>query len=143
MIGPGMETEGEIREAPEGSWREWKRALAGFAAALASLGSLRWEMAKSEAKEWSRSALLRAALLAIAATLSLLAVVFLMVAVVLLLDRWLGTLIGAVFATFGICIVSAAALAFAALRSRLSRPIFERTAGEIRKDFEAWTGGEK
>jgi hypothetical protein len=48
-----------------------------------------------------------------------------------------------VFACFGVCVLSAAALVFAALRSRLSRPMFERTAGELRKDFESWSGGEQ
>jgi hypothetical protein len=69
--------------------------------------------------------------------------VFLLVGLVLLLDLWLGSLLAAVFAGFGVCVAAAAVLVFAAMRSRLARPIFERTAGEIRKDFEAWTGEEK
>jgi hypothetical protein len=134
-----MESDG-IREAPEGTWQEWKRSFAAFLSALGSLGFLRWEMAKSEAKEWGRFALVRTVLFATAAALSFLALVFLLVGIVLLLDLWFGSLLGAVFACFGICVLSAAGLLFAALRSRLSRSMFERTAGEIRKDFESWTG---
>lgn len=135
-----MESE-EIPEATDGTWPEWKRSFAAFLSSLGSLGFLRWEMAKSEAKDWGRFALLRIALFATAAALSFLALVFLLVGVVLLLDLWFGSLLAAVFASFGICVLSAAGLVFAALRSRLSRPMFERTAAEIRKDFESWTGG--
>lgn len=137
-----MESDG-IPEAPDGTWQEWKRAFAAFLSALGSLGFLRWEMAKSEAKEWSRFALVRVGLFATAAALSFLALVFLLVGVVLLLDLWFGSLLAAVFASFGICVLSAAGLVFAALRSRLSRPMLERTAAELRKDFESWTGGEQ
>ena len=131
----------EIREAPEGTWPEWKRSFAAFLSAAGSLGLLRWEMARTEAKEWGRFALVRVVLFAVAAALSFLALVFLLVGIVLLLDLWFGSLLAAVFACFGICVLSAAGLLFAALRSPLSRPMFQRTAGEIRKDFESWTGG--
>ena len=129
-------------ESGEGSWRQWKRSLAGFAEAVASLAALRWEMAKSEAAEWGRAALLRMVLAAAAVVLALLALVFFAVGLVLLLAMWLGSLVAAVFVCFGICVLAAGALAFAATRGRGSRPVFERTAGEIRKDFETWTGGE-
>ena len=135
-----MEAENEIPEAPEGTWREWKASFSSFVASVAALASVRWEMARAEARQWSRSVLVRAGLILGAAALSLLALVFLMVGIVLLLQLWLGSLLAAVFACFGICVAASAALAFVALRGRLARPIFERTAGELRKDFEAWTG---
>ncbi|MGH9442073.1 MAG: phage holin family protein [Thermoanaerobaculia bacterium] len=142
MIGSSMEPEEELREAPDGTWRQWKGSVASFARALGSLGSLRWEMAKAEAKDWGRFALLRVALIAGAVALSFLALVFLLVGLVLLLASWLGSLLGAVFVCFGICLVSAITLVLAATRGRLSRPIFERTAAEIRKDLGSWTGEE-
>ena len=136
-----MEAENEFREPPEGAWADWKRALAGFAEALGALGSLRWEMAKAEATEWGRAALVRALLFAAAAVLAALGLVFLVVALVLVLQLLLGSLLAAVLAAFGICVIAAGGLVFAATRRRWSKPMFERTSGELRKDFEAWTGG--
>jgi len=140
MIEPEQELGDEIREASHGAWRDWKSSLAAFVRALASLGELRWEMAKGEAKEWGRAALLRVMLFAGAAIFSILALILLAVGLVLVLQILFGSLLAAIFACFGICVVAAAALGFAATRGRFSHTLFQRTAGEIRKDFESWTG---
>ena len=137
------ETDDEVSPPSQGPWREWKEAFARFARSLASLAALRWTMARSEAEEWGRNAVLRLILFAGAAVLSLLSLVFLAVGLVLVFDRLLGTLIGAVFAVFGICVLGAAALVLLAMRRRMSRAFLERTAAEIRKDFDSWTGGEE
>jgi hypothetical protein len=96
-------------------------------------------MARSEAKEWGRAAVIRLALFLAATVLAALAVVFLAVGLVLLLQLLFGSLIAAVFAGFAICAVGAGGLVLAATRRRMTRSIFERTSAEIRKDFESWT----
>ena len=136
----------EMDEAPEGSegtWRRWKVSLAALARALATLAALRWEMAKSEAREWGRAALLRVLLVLAAVVLGVLALVFFVVGLVLLLQIWLGSLLAAVFACFGLCVLAAGGLVLAATRGRSSRPMLERTSAEIRKDFETLTGEEE
>ena len=42
-----MEVEDDAPHASNGAWGEWKRSFAGFAESVGSLGSLRWEMAKT------------------------------------------------------------------------------------------------
>ncbi len=135
-----MEIEDEAPQASNGAWREWKRSFAGFAESVVSLASLRWDMAKSEAREWGRAALIRVLLFAAAAILAGLSLVLFVVGLVLILELLLGSLIAAVFASFALCALGAGALVFAGTRGRTSRPIFQRTAAEVRKDFEAWAG---
>jgi hypothetical protein len=132
----------DLEDAPgeTSTWEQWKASLAAFIEAVASLAALRWDMARSEAKDWARAALLRVAFGAAAAVFALLSIVFLAVVLVLLLQLWLGSLLAAVAVVFGFCLLAAGGLAIAATRGRSSRPMFERTAGEIRKDFESWTG---
>jgi len=84
----------------------------------------------------------RAAFLLCAAVLAVLAVALLVAGIVAALYAWWGTLVGAIFAVFGLCLAAVGGLVAAAMRGRSGRPIFERTAAELRRDFDAFTGPE-
>jgi len=128
--------------APRGGWDSWKAAAAEFARSGRDLASIRWEMASREAGSWGKAMAFRAAFLLCAAVLAVLAVALLVAGIVAALYAWWGTLVGAIFAVFGLCLVAAGGLITAAMRGRSGRPIFERTAAELRRDFDAFTGPE-
>ena len=128
--------------APRGGWDSWKAAARDFARSARDLASIRWEMASREAGDWGKAMALRAAFFLFAAVLAVLAAALLVAGIVALLYAWWGTLAGAIFAVLGLCLAAAAGLVAAALRGRSGRPIFERTAAELRRDFDAFTGPE-
>jgi hypothetical protein len=137
-----MLEEGSNESVPRGGWDSWKAAAGEFARSARDLASIRWEMARREAGAWGKAMAYRAAFLLFAAVLAVLAVALLVAGIVAALYAWWGTLAGAIFAVFGLCLVAAAGLVAAAMRGRSGRPIFERTAAELRRDFDAFTGPE-
>jgi CHASE2 domain-containing sensor protein len=137
----GAVQEPDAPEAAPGSWELWKRAAAAFARAARSLASIRWQMFRREAGTWARGTVLRVGMLVVALTLTVLASALLVAGLVAALYAWWGTLVGAIFAVFGICVIAAAALAVAAGRG-MAAPSFPRTAEELRRDFDAFTGPE-
>jgi len=98
-------------------------------------------MFRAEARSWAKGAALRVVMLVVALTLTVLASALLVAGLVAALYAWWGTLVGAIFAVFGVCVVAAAGLVAAAWRG-LSAPSFPRTAEELRRDFDAFTGSE-
>ena len=131
-----MET--ESRPLSRG-WEEWKRTAGGFVASVADLLSIRVAMARQEAKAWSRALLLRLAMVGAALLLVVLSLALLVSGLVVLLERWTGSLLAAIFILFGVCLVVAAALVFTASRIA-SRPMLEATLREVKKDLDDFTG---
>lgn len=128
-------------EPAPGNWESWKRSAAAFARSARSLASIRWTMFRREAGAWGRGVALRGAMLIVAATLLVLSSALLVAGLVAALYAWWGTLVGAIFAVFGLCVIAAAGLAVAAVRG-LGAPSFERTAEELRRDFDTLAGPE-
>ena len=126
---------------PPGAWGEWKEAAAAFARSARALASVRWAMFRGEAGAWARGMAVRAAMLVVALALLVLASALLVAGLVAALYAWWGTLVGAIFAVFGLCLLLALALAFAGWRG-VAAPSLRRTAEELRRDFEAFTGPE-
>ena len=135
-----MDHQPDGRPLREG-WDSWKRSAAEFLSAAASLASVRLAMARLEAREWSRALLLRAAMAAAAVCLLIFSLGLLAAGLVAVFAAWTGSLIGGIFIVFGIFVVAAGLLLFAALRSRAGRPVLEATMREIRQDFEDLAGG--
>ncbi|HET9793541.1 MAG TPA: phage holin family protein [Thermoanaerobaculia bacterium] len=133
--------EPETPEPASGSWGHWKRAAAAFARSARSLASLRWQMFRREAGAWAKGTALRVVMLVVALTLTVLASALLVAGLVAALYAWWGTLVGAIFAVFGVCVLAAAGLAVVAWRG-MAGPSFPRTAEELRRDFDAFTGPE-
>ena len=133
--------EPEKFEPPPGTWETWKRAAAAFARSAQSLGAIRWEMFRREAGAWTKGIAIRAAMLVVALALAVLASALLVAGLVAALYAWWGTLVGAIFAVFGLCVLAAAGLGFLAWRG-VAAPSFERTAEELRRDFDSLTGPE-
>lgn len=125
-----------------GGWDSWKGAAAEFARSARDLASIRWEMASREAGAWGKAMAFRGVFLLLAAVFAVLAAALLVAGIVAALYAWWGTLVGAIFAVFGLCLGAAGGLVAAAMRGRSGRPIFERTAAELRRDFDAFTGPE-
>lgn len=136
-----MEAEEDERAESSGSWESWKRSASAFVRSAGSLASIRWEMATREAGAWGKAMALRAVLLVLALVFALLASALAVAGLVAVLAAWWGTWVGAIFAVVGICLAAAAGLVFGALRGG-RRPILEKTAAEIRKDFETFSGPE-
>jgi predicted lysophospholipase L1 biosynthesis ABC-type transport system permease subunit len=134
--------EGSTERAPRGGWDSWKGAAKEFARSARDLVAIRWEMASQEAGAWGKAMAFRAAFLVLAAVLAVLAAALLVAGTVAALYVWWGTLVGAIFAVFGLCLFAVAGLVVAAMRGRSGRPIFERTGAELRRDFDAFTGPE-
>jgi hypothetical protein len=131
------------KESPRpGGWESWKGAAAEFARSARDLASVRWAMAAEEAGAWGKAMALRAAFLVLALLLAVAAVALLVAGIVAALYAWWGTLVGAIFAVFGLCLAAVGGLVALAIRGRSGRPIFERTAEELRRDFDAFTGPE-
>ena len=126
---------------PSGHWEQWKQSAAAFARSGRALASIRWEMFRREAGAWAKGMAIRTAILVVALTLLVLASALLVAGLVAALYAWWGTLVGAIFAVFGLCVVGAAGLAVAAVRG-LGAPTLERTAAEIRRDFDTFAGPE-
>lgn len=137
-----LEDHSEGRPLTRG-WEDWKRAAAALAASLVSLGSVRLAMARLEAREWGRALLVQLALLAAAAFLAFFALGLLTAALVAVVHAWIGSVTGALFLVFGLYAAAAGALFYAASRSRVTRPVFEATLREIRKDVENFTGADR
>lgn len=135
-----MDQQPDERTLREG-WDSWKRSAAAFVSAASSLASVRLEMARREAREWSRAFLLRAGMVAAALFLLLFALALLAAGLVAVFAAWTGSLIGGIFIVFGIFVVAAGILLFAASRSRAGRPVLEATMREIRQDLEDFAGG--
>ena len=131
----------EERAESFGAWEAWKRSAAAFVRSAGALASIRWEMATREAGAWGKAMALRAAFLVIALVFLVLASALLVAGLVAVLAAWWGTWIGAIFAVLGICVLVAAGLVFAAVR-RAGRPLLRRTAAELRRDFETFSGPE-
>jgi hypothetical protein len=134
----------EDARAPEpapGIWEHWKRSAAAFARSARSLASIRWGMFRAEAGSWARGTALRIGMLVVALTLTVLASALLVAGLVAALYAWWGTLVGAIFAVFGLCVLAAGGLAVGAARG-LGAPSFPRTAEELRRDFDSFTGPE-
>ena len=135
--------EEDPKEHPRpGGWESWKGAAAEFARSGRDLASVRWAMASEEAGAWGKAMALRAGFLVLALLLAVAAVALLVAGIVAALYAWWGTLVGAIFAAFGLCLAAAGGLVALAMRGRSGRPIFERTAEELRRDFDAFTGPE-
>jgi hypothetical protein len=124
-----------------GIWEQWKRSAAAFLRSARSLASIRWRMFRDEAGTWAKGALLRVVMIVVALTLTVLASALLVAGLVAALYAWWGTLVGAIFAVFGVCVLAAAGLAAAAWRG-MGAPSFPRTAEELRRDFDSLTGPE-
>ncbi len=122
-------------------WDSWKRSAASFLSDVVELASVRLAMARIEAREWGRAALLRVALVAAALFLLLFTFALLTAGLVALFAAWTGSWIAGIFVVLGIFLAAAGGLLFAASRSRASRPVFEQTAREIRKDLQDLSGG--
>ena len=131
-----------MEPAPPGAWEAWKRAAADFLRSARALAATRWEMASQEAGAWGKAMAVRAALLVLALALALVATALLVAGLVAVLYAWWGTLVGAIFAVFGLCLFAAVGAVAFAVRGRSGRPVFERTAAELRRDFDAFTGPE-
>ena len=131
-----------IDAAPPGAWEAWKRAAGEFLRSARALAAIRWEMASQEAGAWGKAMAVRAALLVFALVLAIAAAALLVAGLVAVLYAWWGTLVGAIFAVFGLCLLAAGGAVAVAVRGRSGRPAFERTAAELRRDFDAFTGPE-
>jgi uncharacterized membrane protein YqjE len=136
-----MEDSGQGRTLKE-DWEAWTRAGSSFFSSVVSLASVRLAMARAEARQWSRAAMIRIALLAGALLLVPFAFALLTAGLVAAFHAWTGSLVGSIFIVFGIYVISAAGLVFAATRGKASRPIFEATLREIRQDLEHLKGEE-
>jgi hypothetical protein len=133
--------EPESSEPAPGAWGEWKDSAAAFARSARALASVRWAMFRGEAGAWARGMAVRAAMLVVALALMVLASALLVAGLVAALYAWWGTLVGAIFAVFGLCVLAAAGLGFAGWRG-IAAPSLRRTAEELRRDFDAFTGPE-
>jgi len=134
--------EEEPYESPEparGGWEAWKDEVSALIRSAAALLSVRWDMATREAGVWGKSMALRAGMFLLAAAFGLLGAALLVAGLVAVLAAWWGTLVGAIFAVFGLCALSAVGLAAAALRSRPAHRFLARTTAEIRRDLEAFS----
>lgn len=129
-----------IEEGAPGGWERWKRSVSEFARSFFSLFSIRWNMATREAGAWGRAMAIRAALFLLAAAFVVFAAALLVAGLVAVLTAWWGTLVGAIFAVFGLCVAGAAALFFFATRRRPESRLFSRTAEELRRDLDAFSG---
>ncbi len=128
-------------EPAPGIWEHWKRAAAAFVRSARSLASIRWGMFRAEAGIWAKGAALRLVMVVVALTLTVLASALLVAGLVAALYAWWGTLVGAIFAVFGVCVLGAAGLAAAAWRG-MAAPSFPRTAEGLRRDLDSFTGPE-
>jgi hypothetical protein len=140
---PEEDVQEDFPEGPApGAWEAWKRAAAAFFRSIRSLAAIRWAMATHEASDWGKAMAVRAALLVAALVFAVCACALLVAGLVAILYAWWGTLAGAIFAVFGLCVVAIAGLVFLALRGRSARPMFQRTGEELRRDVDAFTGPE-
>jgi CHASE2 domain-containing sensor protein len=85
---------------------------------------------------------IRAGLLVLALVFAAIASALLVAGLVAALYAWWGTLVGAIFAVFGLCVIVIGGLVAVALSGRSAKPVLERTAEELRRDFETFAGPE-